>query len=435
MTDRIGIRREDINQRERRAPLTPADVRRLVSEHKLEVVVEESSQRVYSREEYLSAGARVESSLRDCPVIFAIKEIPIEALEPGKTYAFFAHVIKGQRHNMPMLRRLMELGCQLIDYERIVDDRGRRLIFFGHHAGLAGAVETLWALGQRLEWEGVSSPFADLRHAFEYENVAAAKAALREVGSRIGMEGLPEALAPLVIGVTGYGNVARGVQEMLAELPVKELRPEELERGMARPSNRVVYTTTFKEENMVEPLEPARGFELQDYYTHPERYRSKFERYLPHLSVLMNCVYWDARYPRLVTKEYARSAGLKKLRVIGDISCDIEGSVELTVKATEPDNPVFVYDPARDVAMDGVEGEGVVVMAVYNLPCEFPKEASESFSAALSPFAPELARGDFSAGLDHCGLSPAIMRALILHRGELTPPYRYLSRYLVEHRG
>ncbi|MGQ9582158.1 MAG: bifunctional lysine ketoglutarate reductase /saccharopine dehydrogenase family protein [Thermoplasmatota archaeon] len=432
MTGRVGIRREDINQRERRTPLTPADVRALVSRHGLEVVVEESALRVYPGEDYVRAGARVEKSLQECPVIFAIKEIPIGALEPGKTYAFFAHVIKGQRHNMPMLRRLMKLGCDLIDYEKIVDERGRRLIFFGRHAGLAGAVDTLWALGRRLEWEGVPSPFGELRRAFEYESVADAASAIREVGRRIARDGLPEELSPFVIGITGYGNVAGGVREMLSQLPLKELRPEEMEHGVEKSSRRAVHVVTFKEEHTVEPIDSGRRFELQDYYEHPERYRARFDRYLPHLSVLMNCIYWDERYPRLVTKSHAKRSGLGRLRVIGDISCDVGGAVELTVKATEPDNPVFVYDPTQESATDGVEGSGVVVMAVYNLPCEFPQESSESFSAALSPFVPGIARADYSAGLERCGLPPAIKRALILHRGELTPPYRYLERYLEE---
>ncbi|MEM4728581.1 MAG: bifunctional lysine ketoglutarate reductase /saccharopine dehydrogenase family protein [Thermoplasmata archaeon] len=427
---RIGIRREDINRRERRAPLTPQDVRWLISEHGLEVIVEDSSLRVYTNEEYVRAGARVEKSLKECPVIFAIKEIPVSELEEGKTYIFFAHVIKGQEHNMPMLRRLMDLKCQLIDYERIVDNRGRRLIFFGRHAGLAGVIETLWALGQRLQWEGLATPFLNLRHAFDYDNLTAAKRALRELGNLVSRDGLPESLSPFIIGVTGYGNVAGGVWEMLRELPVKELSPDEIEEGLKAPSRHSIYAVTFKEEHMVEPVEPGRKFELQDYYQHPEKYRPRFERYLPHLTVLLNCIYWDARYPRLVTREYLRREGQHRLRVVGDISCDIRGSIEFTYKATEPDSPVFVYDPESDTIRDGVEGNGVVVMAVYNLPCEFPKESSESFSAALRPFVPEIAKADYSASFERIALQPTLKNAMILHKGELTPPYRYIAKFL-----
>ncbi len=111
-------------------------------------------------------------------MVFAVKEIPPALFEPGKVYVFFAHVIKGQPYNMPMLRRLLDLGCTLIDYEKVTDDQGRRLIFFGRHAGMAGTLETLWALGRRLAWEGIPTPLADLRHAYEYRDVAEAKEAV-----------------------------------------------------------------------------------------------------------------------------------------------------------------------------------------------------------------------------------------------------------------
>ncbi|MBI4738176.1 hypothetical protein HY772_01200 [Candidatus Woesearchaeota archaeon] len=147
----------------------------------------------------------------------------------------------------------------------------------------------------------------------------------------------------------------------------------------------------------------------------------------------MNCIYWDVRYPRFVTKDCLRQAfgqGRTRLRVIGDISCDIEGSMECTVKATEPDNPVFVYNPLTDIATDGCEGDGVVVMAVDNLPCEFPRESSESFSNALRTFIPDIVNADFSKDFEHCQLPPQIKNAVIVYHGELTPNYRYLEKYL-----
>ncbi len=112
------------------------------------------------------------------PVIFAVKEMPLDFFEPGKTYAFFAHVIKGQPYNMPMLQRMLDLGCNLIDYEKVSDEKGRRLIFFGRHAGIAGMIETLWPLGQRLDWEGIPTPFSQLRHTYEYKDLVEAKEAV-----------------------------------------------------------------------------------------------------------------------------------------------------------------------------------------------------------------------------------------------------------------
>ena len=142
-------------------PVTPGIARYLRDEHGIEVFVQPSPIRVFSEAEFEAHGAIVQEDLADCPIVFAVKEIPSSFFRPGGAYMFFSHVIKGQPYNMPMLRRLMELGCTLIDYEKVIDDQGRRLIFFGRHAGLAGMIETLHALGQRLRWEGVPNPFRD----------------------------------------------------------------------------------------------------------------------------------------------------------------------------------------------------------------------------------------------------------------------------------
>ena len=185
---------------------------------------------------------------------------------------------------------------------------------------------------------------------------------------------MPKSLVPLIIGFAGYGNVSIGAQEILDLLPVKEIRPEEIKSIYKNPSNKVIYKVVFKEEHMVEPTSPGKTFDLQDYYSHPEEYRPAFERYIPHLSILMNCIYWSAQYPRLVTKEYLKKSFKNKegfhLKVIGDISADVNGAIEFTAKNTSPDKPVFVYNPNTDAIKDGYEGDGVVVMAVDNLPCE-----------------------------------------------------------------
>ncbi|HRI56218.1 MAG TPA: hypothetical protein PK170_03880, partial [Anaerolineae bacterium] len=195
-----------------------------------------------------------------------------------------------------------------------------------------------------------------------------------------------------------------------------------------------IYVTTFREEHMAAPLVAGAAFDLQNYYATPQAYRADFEQYLPHLSVLVNAIYWDPRYPRLVTKEYLRqawAAGEPKLWVIGDISCDIDGAIECTVKGTEPGEPNFVYNPATGQIADGVAGEGVVVMAVDILPSELPRDASEYFSGVLLPYAPALAAADYTASFDDLALPPEIKRAVIVHRGKLTPAYGYLAQHLI----
>ena len=437
----IGVRREDKSEWERRTPITPDVAAQLRQQHGVQVVVQPSPQRVFSAAEFEAAGAQVREDLSACPVVLGIKEIPKAAFAPGQAYVFFAHVIKGQSFNMPMLQRMLDLGCTLIDYEKVTDEAGRRLIFFGWHAGVAGMLETLWALGQRLAGQGIANPFTALRRAYDYHDIAEAKAAVQQVGEAIGRDGLPAEITPLTIGVAGYGNVARGVWEILDLLPVQRVQPGELaglagraaQQGGHAAATGVIYAATFREEHMAAPLAAGASFDLQNYYATPQAYRADFEQYLPHLSVLVNAIYWDPRYPRLVTKGYLRQAwgaGQPRLRVIGDISCDIDGAIECTVKGTEPGEPNFVYNPATGEVRDGVEGEGVVVMAVDILPSELPRDASETFSQVLLPYVPALAAADYTASFDDLALPPEIKRAVIVHRGQLTPAYAYLAQHL-----
>ncbi len=431
----IGIRREDKSRWERRVPVTPEDARTLREEHGIEVWVQPSPIRVFLEEEFTQAGATVQEDLSPCPVIFAVKEMPLDFFEPGKTYVFFAHVIKGQPYNMPMLQRMLDLGCNLIDYEKVSDEKGRRLIFFGWHAGIAGMIETLWALGQRLDWEGIPTPFSQLRHTYEYEDLAEAKEAVSQIGEKLKAEGLPESVTPLICGIAGYGNVARGAWELLDLLPIEEIEPQEvvsLAEGSDHTAN-VIYKVVFKEEHTVEPISPEDRFELQDFYDHPEKYRGKFESYAPYLTLIVNCIYWEKKYPRLVTKAYLKQlygAGKPRLRVIGDISCDIEGAIECTLRSTEPDEPVFVYNPFTGETTNGYEGEGPVVMAVDILPSELPRDASMDFSGVLKEFIPAIAKADFSVLFEQLELPPEIKRAVIAYHGELTPDYRYIEEFL-----
>ena len=436
MTASIGIRREDKSEWERRVAVTPRDAAALQREHGIQVVVQPSDIRAFSGEEFARAGITVQEDLSPCSVIFGIKEMPGDFFERDKAYVFFAHVIKGQAYNMPMLRSMLDLGCTLIDYERVVDDKNRRLIFFGWHAGVAGMVDTLWALGQRLAWEGIASPLAGLRQTHTYRDLAAVRAALGQVRDKIEAGGLPEQVTPLIVGVAGYGNVSLGAQEMLDLLPVIEIEPEEVATIAASEaaSRRHVYKVVFKEWHMVEPALPDGVFELQDYYDHPEKYRGVFEQYLPHLTVLVNAIYWTEAYPRLVTTAGLRtlfeSEARPRLRILGDISCDVEGAIECTVKCTEPGDPIYVYDPLSGEVIDGHEGPGVVVLAVDILPSELPREASVDFSRILQPFIPAIARSDFSTPFEECNLPPEIKRAVIAYQGQLTADYEYIGEFL-----
>ena len=433
--NKIGIRHEDKYEAERRAPLAPKHVAKLVRDENLKIVIEKSPKRVFSHEEYLDAGATISENLSDCRVIMGVKEIPSEAFEPGKTYIFFSHVIKGQPYNMPMLKKMMELKCNLIDYEKIEDELGRRLIFFGRYAGLAGMINTLWSLGQRLKAQGIDTPFMHLKQAVNYNSLAEAKSAISKAGFEIARHGLPEALQPLTIGFTGYGNVSNGAQEICHLLPVKEVSPEELlqlETTEGLPGN-VIYKTVFMEKDLVVPNDAGASFDLQHYYKNPDLYQSNFDRFIPKLSVLVNGMYWDTRYPRLITKEHLKemySAGEPKLKVIGDITCDVDGSIESTVKAAPVEDPVFVYHPDSDTITSGFDGNGIQMMTVDILPTELPRESTIAFGDALMPYMEGISQADFSKPFMHLDLPGPILRGMILCKGELTPDFKYIERYL-----
>ena len=431
MKHRIGIRIEDKNIWERRVPLVPPDMERLIQRHRMSFLVQPSSIRTYADEEFVAAGALLTEDLSEADVILAVKEVPVELLLPDRAYLFFAHVVKGQSYNMPLLQALLDKKITLIDYEKIEDEQGRRLVFFGRQAGQAGMIETLHALGQRFELERRNTPFAEVRQAYQYDGLDDAMKRISDLGDRI-REGLPEELCPLVMGFAGYGNVSLGAQDVFDTLPHKEISPGQLEslfEGKARRD--CVYKVVFREEDMVEPA-GDHDFELQDYYQHPEKYRGVFSRYLPRLTALVNCIFWTPDYPRLASREDAlrlQKSGAP-LRVIGDISCDIEGSIEFTSKATEPDVPCFTYDALQDQWDDGVQKTGIAVMAVDILPSEIPKYSSEHFSRTLKNYLPELSLADFRQPLDKLELSPDLKRAIITHRGQLTPDYQYLSEFL-----
>ncbi len=435
----IGIRREDKNEWERRVPLAPQHVATLVRDHGIPVYVQPSGIRVFPDDEYRAAGAVVQEDLSPCRIVLGVKEMPPELFRKGVLYVFFSHTIKGQAHNIPMLRALLDAQAHLLDYERIVDAKGRRLVLFGHFAGLAGMIESLHALGQRLASQGFSSkdnPFITVKQPYAYGTVEAALQALRsEAGRHISEKGLPDELTPFVVGVLGYGNVARGALEVLEKcFPVRFLKPEALlSHEISSNASRFVHVVVFEEKDTVRRRDHE-PFDLEDYWNHPEKYEAFFARWLPFITVLINAIYWDSRYPVLVTaqdlQELYRSVE-PKLKVIGDITCDLEGSIAVTRRATSPSNPCYVYDTVSDTLVEHMhQGHGPVIMAVDNLPCEFPREASESFGNALMPYLPDLCRLDLEAPDARKRLPEPLQPALIVQCGSLAPDYAYLHKHL-----
>jgi alpha-aminoadipic semialdehyde synthase len=241
-------------------------------------------------------------------------------------------------------------------------------------------------------------------------------------------------LCPLIVGFAGYGNVSRGAQEIFDLLPYKILSAEAMTEMAENFSNDNLnlFKVVFSEDDMVRPRQGV--FDLQDYYAYPEKYESKFENYLPLLSILVNCIYWTPRYPRLVTKPYLKNRTILEsnlnLQVIGDISCDINGSIEITQKATKPDAACYTYFAETDRFEEGIQPLGVTVMAVDNLPCEFPRESSVEFSSVLRDFVNAISGADFKEKPEAMKLPFAIQKALILQQGKFSRGYEYMNDFI-----
>jgi len=434
MNKTLAIRHEDKYLMERRASITPAHVE-ILTKKGLTVLVESSEKRVFTDEEYRKASATVTKDISSSPVVFGVKEMPMDIFEENKTYIFFSHTIKGQEYNMPLLKKMIEKKINLIEYEKVADEQKRRLIFFGRFAGLAGMINSLWSLGLRLKEQGYDTPFAKLKQSHKYHSLDEAKNDIIAVGKEIEEHGLPKELQPLIIGITGYGNVAKGAMEIADLLPITEISPEELQLLKDRkdlPAN-MMYRVTFKEIHLSKRKDGSQEFILQDYYEHPEKYENNFEQYVPNLTILMNCMYWDDKYPRIITKAFLKdlySKGEPKLKVIGDVTCDPDGSIEATHIGTAIEDPIFVYNPKTDAPTMGAKGDGLLIMSVDILPSELPRDSSKAFGDALLDYVEAITVCDYSQNFEDLALPDPIKRALIIHNGEFTPDFEYMKDFL-----
>ena len=428
----VGILRET-KERELRAPLVPSDVKWLVKRG-ISVEVESNPKRIFSDCDYKKNGAKVLDKFQKATLLVGIKEpIPAE-LYPGKIYMVFSHTIKGQPENISLLEACLEKKITLVDYEKIVDLHDKRIVYFGRFAGICGLVDSLHYLGKRLEWEGIKNPFLKIEPAYKYGSLKNVKKAMLEVDRSIQRQGFEKKLSPFIIGISGHGNVSMGVQEILGLLDPVEIHPKDMlqfvrhQRGMTHK----VYKIVFLREEKFRTKE-RRGFYFEEYLKNPEKFESNLDVYLPHLNILIHTSFWDKRYPRTVTRDIVCRLARKKpfrLKLIGDISCDINGSIELTYKAASLSKPIFTYDPEKKIFVDGYRSRGVNILAVDNLPSELPRDASVEFSSQISDYIYQIAAHGVKNITYHVALPREIRNAVIIERGRLTKRFNYLKKYL-----
>lgn len=456
----VGMVAEVYNKWERRAPLCPEHVRKLTKDDGIRVLVEPSARRVFTDEEYAAAGAEITSDLSAAGTIFGVKQVPASNLLPDRTYVFFSHTIKAQAENMELLDTILERNIRMIDYETINKDGLRsapRLIAFGGYAGRAGLIDGMRGLGERLLSLGYSTPFLSLGSSYMYQSLDLAKQAIKEMGEGISAGGIPRDFAPLVVGFTGDGNVSQGAQEIFRLLPHKMVSVEDLPH--LEPRRDLVYGVVAEVESMVRKKAEHGGGALTDrghYFANPEEYEPIFhEKVAPYLSMLVNCTYWDHRYPRLLTVEQMRDIrrdqrentpdAHPRLQMVADVSCDIGGSIEFLTKSTHIEDPFFRYDfdvdestSNEDGSTEGcvfsdMDGDGIIMCGVDILPSELPRESSKHFGDLLYHMVPTLATSDGSVPFSEQNDLPAPLKgACIAAQGELTPNFSYISAMRAE---
>lgn len=428
----VGLLRES-RWMESRSPLTPHCVNQLIKKG-IDIEVESSPTRIFKDREYKKAGARVLDRFQKATLLLGIKEPRIEDLYPGKIYMLFSHTAKAQAKNMPLLKAFLENNVTLVDYEKIADPHGKRLVYFGRFAGVCGFVDSLHYLGKKLEWEGIKNPFFSIKPAKEYSSLKKIKEAMVKLDNGIANKGFDKRLSPFIISITGHGNVSRGVQEIFDLLNPVEVHPRVILRFIKHQKGmrNKIYKMVFVPEEKFRSKD-GNSFYLEDYMKRPEKYESNLDRYLPYLNMLINGSYWDNHYPRLVTKKMINKLskeGNFRLEFINDIACDVKGSIELTYRTTTQENPIFTYDPRKRKFFDGYKHRGITILAIDNLPSELPRDASQEFSSLIRDYVYRIASCGTPDIKRHAGVPAEIRKAVITQGGRLTRDFKYLSKWV-----
>lgn len=397
---KIGIIREGKIPEDHRVPLTPRQAKEVMDTFSgVTVVVQSSDVRVFEDEEYTKMGVEVVKSVDDCQVIFGVKEVPISDLLVNKTFFFFSHTIKEQAYNRDLLLAIMERNIRLVDYEPLTDGAGNRVIAFGRWAGIVGAYNGLLTYGKRYK-------LFDLRPANECYDLEDLKTEYKKVD-----------LPKMKIALTGGGRVAKGAIEVLLGVGIRKVTPAQFVND--RFSEPVFTQLNTRDYN----IHKAGGeFNRLEFHNHPDRYQGDFLKYARVADLLIACAFWDPEAPVLFTKEDASAADFV-IRVVADITCDIGGSIPSTKRSATIDDPIYDYNPEEDVEEPALSDEAnITVMAVDNLPCELPRDASESFGRELIDNVLPHLLGDDS--------EEVIKRATITENGKLTQAFGYLKGYV-----
>ena len=396
----IGLIREGRIPPDKRVPFSPLQVEEIMQRFaNVQVVSQQSPVRCFRDEEYTALDIPVVENIHVCDILMGIKEVQIPDLIPNKTYLFFSHTLKKQPHNKKLLQEVLKKNIRLIDYEVLRDTQGNRLVAFGRFAGIVGAYNGLWAFGKRMN-------LFSLRRAFECFDINDLKLELRKVK-----------LPPIKIALTGAGRVAKGSMETLDTAGIRKVSPQDF---LTQTFDEPVYVQLSSAE--YHSRREGGHFNREEFHQNPERYISHFSDFTKVSDILLAGAYWNPMAPLLFTKQDMLSRDFK-IKVIADITCDINGSVPSTKRATSIVDPLYDYDPADDSIHAPLSNDRfITVMAIDNLPCELPRSASEEFGRdiidrILKPLLMEDSEG-------------IIARATIAENGNLTSHFEYLRDYV-----
>ena len=383
-----------------RTPLAPPQCQQIIQHFGIDILVEPSPIRCFTDQDYEKLGISLGSDMESCDVLMGVKEVPVEALIPGKTYFFFSHTIKEQPYNRKLLQAVLEKKVTLIDYEVITDEWGRRLIAFGRFAGMVGAHNGVMAYGRR-------TGLFDLPRMKDFYNYEEARQFYSQKLS----------LSPIRIVLTGTGRVGQGASQVLKDMGIRQVSPNDF---LVKTYKEPVFALLMSDDYATR--KDGSAFDKDDFHLSPDLFKSTFLPFTKVCDLMINGVYWDNKAPSFFTLDDMRAADFS-IQVIADITCDIApiSSIPSTIKASTIANPVFGFDPQTEQETAPFQTHAVDMMTIDNLPSELPRDASEAFGQMfIERVLPELMNP----------MSEVIKRATIAKDGHLEGHFGYLEGFV-----
>jgi alanine dehydrogenase len=396
---KFGIIKERKNPPDRRVVFSPNELAKIKQLYPSATVkVETSDIRIFTDVQYQSMGIEVVNEVTDCDVLFGVKEVPVDSLIPNKAYFFFSHTIKEQPYNRKLLQAVLEKKIDLYDHETIIDAHNRRLIGFGRYAGIVGAYNAFRAFG--IKFELFKIPKA--------ETLSGKDALIAHLRRLV--------LPPLKIVVTGTGKVGNGIKEILDAMKIKEVTPDNyLTKKYTQPVYTQIDVLDYNKRKDGQVLD------YTDFHQNPSEYISDFEKFTKVSDIFIAGHFYGNGAPVILSREMLQANDCQ-IKVVADVSCDVNGPIACTLRSSTIAEPLYGYLPSENIEVDVFHPAAVVVMAVDNLPCELPKDASEGFGEMFSEHViPAFFNGDKDG---------ILKRAKMTENGKLTERFSYLQDYV-----